>query len=435
MARNNWARDSFRNAQNLMSKGYSDFEPTTVVTKSQLNNLKSVLLSDEQIARDNTQQPTPWYEYPDEAQMETEETAAANPYTGEEPITAFDGEDFNLDTIQQDAIDYEEKNAYRNKDPNRAQSDFDRFAAPDDLTEDEFKKKQSYLAIQQIEKEIKKTEYSSFTKMTPGEKGQRDKRIEELKREQRRLMELYRGRDWSQDSVNEKVRTTYKDAEQKVIDEIPNAKKLGSKVIEGGKKTWNENKDKLDPNFVSMIEETIPGLVDKVPGLLDKGMDWIENINPVKGFTDTGSDDMDTYMDMLMDEEGFEPVGVNKFNEEYNTIGHGHNGPEVREGMPMNERQAANLLRQDIEKRLPKIQKAIPKFDKLPIDVKRHVVGSWFRGSLSGSPKTIKLINAGQYAKAADEFLDNHEYKTTELRGVKKRMKATADALRSLEGR
>ena len=51
------------------------------------------------------------------------------------------------------------------------------------------------------------------------------------------------------------------------------------------------------------------------------------------------------------------------------------------------------------------------------------------------STKTIKLINAGLYEKAADEFLDNHEYKTTELKGVKKRMKATADALRSLEGR
>ena len=101
----------------------------------------------------------------------------------------------------------------------------------------------------------------------------------------------------------------------------------------------------------------------------------------------------------------------------------------------MNKRQAANLLRQDIEERLPKIKKAIPNFDKIPLEVKRHIVGSWFRGSLSGSPKTIKLINAGLYEKAADEFLDNHEYRTTELKGVKKRMKATADALRSLEGR
>ena len=66
MARNNWARDAFRRAQNLMSRGYSDFEPTSVVTKDDLNNLKTVLLSDEQIARSNEQQPDQWYQFPDE---------------------------------------------------------------------------------------------------------------------------------------------------------------------------------------------------------------------------------------------------------------------------------------------------------------------------------------------------------------------------------
>ena len=290
MARNNWARDAFRNAQNLMSRGYSDFQPSSVVTKNELNNLKNALLSDEQIARDNEQQPEQWYKFPDEnEQVATLDEfmgppeATTTPYAGEEPIF---GKDFNLDTIEQDAIDYEEKNAYRNKDPNRPQSEFDKWAAPDELTENEYKKKQTYLAIQAIQKQIENTKYGSFTKMTPGEREERDARLEELRRERNRLMEVYRARNWSQDSINEKARKAYKEGEQYVVDNAPEAKELGNKVIEGGKKSWNENKDKLDPNFVTMIEETIPGLVDSAGQVVDKAVNWIENIKPLAPFTD-----------------------------------------------------------------------------------------------------------------------------------------------------
>lgn len=46
MAKNDWARNAFRKAQNLMSRGYNNFEPTTVVSKNDLNNLKNTLLDD-----------------------------------------------------------------------------------------------------------------------------------------------------------------------------------------------------------------------------------------------------------------------------------------------------------------------------------------------------------------------------------------------------
>ena len=460
---NNWANEAFKKAQDLMSRGYSDFQPTSVVTKEDLNNLKTALLSDEQIAKDNEQQPEQWYKFPDENEQWAGKDEYMGPpqpkttaYAGEEPVF---GKDFNLDTIEQDAIDYEEKNAYRNKDPDRPQSDFDRWAAPKELTENQYQKKQAYMAIQAIQKQIENTKYGSFTKMTPGEKEKRDARLEELRRERNRLMEVYRAKDWAQGTPNEEVRKAYKQGEQYIVDTAEEARK--SEHPDMITKLWNTNKDKLDPDFVTMLEETVPALagdakqvVDNItdvviPGIkkdFDKAVNWIDNLKPLEGFiseagaaetgiVDNMSDDMEAYMDMLKDEEGFEPVGINKFNEEYNTIGHGHYGPEVREGMPMNERQAENLLRQDIEERLPKIKKAIPKFNSLPMKVKRHIVSSWFRGSLSGSPKTIKLINEGRYKEAADEFLDNHEYKTTELKGVKKRMEATADALRSLEGR
>ncbi len=55
MAKNDWARNAFRKAQNLMSRGYNDFEPATVVTKNELSNLKNTLLDD-----DSTQPANGW---------------------------------------------------------------------------------------------------------------------------------------------------------------------------------------------------------------------------------------------------------------------------------------------------------------------------------------------------------------------------------------
>lgn len=64
--------------------------------------------------------------------------------------------------------------------------------------------------------------------------------------------------------------------------------------------------------------------------------------------------------------------------------------------------------------------------------MRKHLLGSWFRGSLSGSPKTISLLNAGNYDEASKEFLNNNEYKTTSLGGVIDRMNDTSQAIKSL---
>ena len=88
-----------------------------------------------------------------------------------------------------------------------------------------------------------------------------------------------------------------------------------------------------------------------------------------------------------------------------------------------------------INKRLPIIKKNIKEFNNFPLDVRKHIVSSWYRGSLSGSPETIKLINAGKYKEAAIEFLDNDEYRNAESlnrRGIIERMENTAKAIESL---
>lgn len=125
--------------------------------------------------------------------------------------------------------------------------------------------------------------------------------------------------------------------------------------------------------------------------------------------------------------EAYKPVDTEK----YYTIGYGHYGADVKKGTVLTESEARDLLRKDINKRMPKIKKTIKNFDNLSDDLKVEIAQSWFRGGISGSPETIKLINQGKFTEAATEFLDNEEYRTTKLGGVKTRMEALSAALRA----
>jgi hypothetical protein len=104
----------------------------------------------------------------------------------------------------------------------------------------------------------------------------------------------------------------------------------------------------------------------------------------------------------------------------------------VNKGDTITQEEAELQLQQNIDDRLVQIRKAIPNFDNLPLETRKHLLGSWYRGSLSGSPKTISLLNAGKYDEASKEFLNNNEYKTTSLEGIRNRMEDTANAIRLL---
>ena len=143
--------------------------------------------------------------------------------------------------------------------------------------------------------------------------------------------------------------------------------------------------------------------------------------------------DLDIYSDYIKGWEGkslkaYKPVPT----EENFTIGYGHYGSDVQEGDVWSDAQADAQLRTDIDDRLPAIKGSIKNFDSLPMDLKKNIVGSWFRGSMSGSPKTIELINQGKYKEASEEFLNNDEYKNAEKlgkSGIIPRMDATANSL------
>lgn len=116
------------------------------------------------------------------------------------------------------------------------------------------------------------------------------------------------------------------------------------------------------------------------------------------------------------------------------TIGFGFT-EGVKPGDTMTREQAEERLTEEVNSRLTNIRNKITDFDKFPEDAQVAMFSSWYRGSLSGSPKTISLINEGKYDLAADEFLNNDEYKNAVSRGrrgIRARMEKTADAIRSL---
>ena len=119
-------------------------------------------------------------------------------------------------------------------------------------------------------------------------------------------------------------------------------------------------------------------------------------------------------------------------HEEFLTLGFGDYGPQIKEGQTTTVPEADARLDKNIRERLPKIKKAIPSFDLLPENVRVDLFASWYRGGLSDSPETIKLINKGDYEAASKEFLDNDEYRNTELKGIKDRMKTTSQIILSL---
>ena len=121
-------------------------------------------------------------------------------------------------------------------------------------------------------------------------------------------------------------------------------------------------------------------------------------------------------------------------DEKFLTIGYGHYGKDVKPNQKITKEDALELLKKDISDRLPDIKSAIPNFENLSEELRIEIAQSWFRGGMSGSPKTIKLINQGKFEEASTEFLNNEEYQMAKQRGrsgVIPRMNDVSNALRN----
>lgn len=79
-----------------------------------------------------------------------------------------------------------------------------------------------------------------------------------------------------------------------------------------------------------------------------------------------------------------------------------------------------------------RLVKKIPRLAGLPEPLQIELMQSAYRGGITGSPKTVDLINRGLLVEAAEEFLDNKEFQSEETsQGVKSRMESVSAALRT----
>jgi GH24 family phage-related lysozyme (muramidase) len=161
-----------------------------------------------------------------------------------------------------------------------------------------------------------------------------------------------------------------------------------------------------------------------------------DDVNPVKTQDKRPPWNSNQYYEalipMLKDYEKFRPTTYTPTLGDKKTIGFGHTGKYAVPGGVIDESKGEELLRQDAEARTNVIRSQIPEFDSLPFEIATQLGQSAYRGGITGSPKTIKHINMGEFQKAAKEFLDNDEYRNAEARGrsgIRKRMEAVSEAL------
>lgn len=76
-----------------------------------------------------------------------------------------------------------------------------------------------------------------------------------------------------------------------------------------------------------------------------------------------------------------------------------------------------------------RVRNRLPDYDVYPEFLQAELVCSEYRGDLGLSPKTVSYMRDGRWEKAAECFLDNNEYRTTQSKGIKNRMKALSLAM------
>jgi GH24 family phage-related lysozyme (muramidase) len=121
--------------------------------------------------------------------------------------------------------------------------------------------------------------------------------------------------------------------------------------------------------------------------------------------------------------------------EPYYTVGHGHYGPDVDPNKKYTREEVDALFEKDVKDKLNLAKKTLPEWETYSKSLRVELLQAFFRGDFPKvSPKALRLINARKFDEAADEFLNNEEYRTAtvenNLRGIRARMEAVAIALR-----
>jgi len=221
----------------------------------------------------------------------------------------------------------------------------------------------------------------------------------------------------------------------------------GVSVMETNNSTLSKNDeyivgDNLNANL-NFIEEEV---IEKKP-MNKKDITTIASAAVLAASSATANVDKEVtnYIDKIKGYEGTGKVVVidgKKYFKNYRlgkekniTSGFGFNDEGNKEDGMVSEEQANKDLSKNIKEKLIQAKKNIKNFDSLSKSLKQNIIASWYRGSLSGSPLTIRLINEGKFKEASEEFLKNDEYKAAVKSGsgVAQRMKDVSNAIK-MEG-
>jgi len=117
----------------------------------------------------------------------------------------------------------------------------------------------------------------------------------------------------------------------------------------------------------------------------------------------------------------------------HQTIGIGHKVKPGESFGIIDDTKVQELFAEDIREHLVRCRKTLSNFDSHPVQVRVAILDGFYRGCLSGSPKTLELMRQGRFLEASDEYLDNREYRRSRAAGtgVYKRMDRNAMVFRS----
>jgi lysozyme len=109
------------------------------------------------------------------------------------------------------------------------------------------------------------------------------------------------------------------------------------------------------------------------------------------------------------------------------TIGYGHTGPEVKEGLSITQSQADDLLEGDISAAVGCVRRMVQRpIHQNQFDALVDFVFNLGCSSLAGST-LLGCVNAGRFEEAALEFLRWNHIRGTVAKGLTRRRKSEVD--------
>ncbi len=84
----------------------------------------------------------------------------------------------------------------------------------------------------------------------------------------------------------------------------------------------------------------------------------------------------------------------------------------------LSDNQIDRLLENDIEEHVRRARRDVRGFDNLPDYLRQALVDMAYRGDLGNSPNTRRLMNAGNWREASNEYINRKEYRNAEANGM-----------------